>query len=147
MGQKELTDLSAFEEGIGQLPGTYRVDVIVNKTSVGVRNIDFVTHKNAQGESTLQPCLSIDMLREFGIRTEAFPRLAANGDCANLSAIPRPAQNLHLSASNCCFLFLKPPSITSHEATSPQSGSTQGLMLYCSTTTLPVRIPKRALTT
>lgn len=23
---KELTDLSAFEEGIGQLPGTYRVD-------------------------------------------------------------------------------------------------------------------------
>ena len=86
---KELTDLSAFEEGIGQLPGTYRVDVIVNKTSVGVRNIDFVTHKNAQGESTLQPCLSIDMLREFGIRTEAFPRLAANGDCANLSAIPQ----------------------------------------------------------
>lgn len=86
---KELTDLSAFEDGVGQLPGTYRVDVIVNKTSVGVHNIDFMTQKNVQGESTLQPCFSVDMLREFGIRTDAFPQLAGSGDCANLAAIPQ----------------------------------------------------------
>ena len=28
---KDISDLSAFEEGVGQMPGTYRVDVLVNR--------------------------------------------------------------------------------------------------------------------
>lgn len=86
---KELTDLSAFEEGIGQMPGTYRVDVIVNKTSAGVHDVNFVMQKDTTGNTTLQPCFSVDSLREFGIRTDAFPNLADHGDCANLAAIPQ----------------------------------------------------------
>ncbi|EBG2395039.1 fimbrial biogenesis outer membrane usher protein [Salmonella enterica subsp. enterica] len=86
---KELTDLSAFEDGVGQMPGTYHVDVIVNKGSVGVHDIEFVMQKDAVGNSTLQPCLSVDTLRGFGIRTDAFPGLVGQGDCANLAAIPQ----------------------------------------------------------
>lgn len=86
---KELTDLSAFEEGIGQMPGTYRVDVIVNKSSAGVHDVNFVMQNDTAGNTTLQPCFSVDSLREFGIRTDAFPNLAGHGDCANLAAIPQ----------------------------------------------------------
>lgn len=50
---KELTDLSAFEEGIGQMPGTYRVDVIVNKSSAGVHDVNFVMQKDTAGNTTL----------------------------------------------------------------------------------------------
>lgn len=86
---QELTDLSAFEEGVGQMPGNYRVDVMVNKTSLGTHNIDFIMHKDSNGNSSLQPCLSVDTLHEFGIRTEQFPRLAGSGNCAVLAAIPQ----------------------------------------------------------
>lgn len=86
---KELTDLSAFEEGVGQMPGTYHVDVIVNRTSVGVHDVNFVMQKDAKGNTTLQPCLSVDTLAEFGIRTDAFPHLADKGECADLAAIPQ----------------------------------------------------------
>ncbi|HGY3715386.1 TPA: fimbria/pilus outer membrane usher protein [Citrobacter gillenii] len=91
---KELTDLSAFEEGVGQMPGTYRVEVIVNKTSMGVHHIDFITQKDTQGNSTLQPCVSVDTLREFGVRTDQFPLLAGSGDCANLAVIPQASAEL-----------------------------------------------------
>lgn len=86
---KEITDLSAFEEGVGQMPGIYRVDVIVNKTSVGIRNIDFIMQKDTKGSSTLQPCVSVETLGEFGISTEQFPQLAGAGECADLAAIPQ----------------------------------------------------------
>lgn len=86
---KDLTDLSAFEEGVGQMPGTYRVDIIINKTAVGAHDIDFVMLKDAAGNATLQPCISVEDLHSFGIRTDAFPGLAGRGDCANLAAIPQ----------------------------------------------------------
>jgi outer membrane usher protein len=86
---KDLTDLSAFEEGIGQIPGNYHVDVIVNKTSVGLYDIDFVMQKDSQGNATLQPCLSLEALQKFGIRTQSFPQLADGKDCANLQVIPQ----------------------------------------------------------
>ncbi|EMX9091650.1 fimbrial biogenesis outer membrane usher protein [Klebsiella oxytoca] len=85
---KDLTDLSAFEEGVGQMPGNYHVDVIVNKTSVGLYDIDFVMQKDSQGNSTLQPCLSLEALQKFGIRTQSFPQLADDKDCANIQVIP-----------------------------------------------------------
>lgn len=42
---KDLTDLSAFEEGVGQMPGTYRVDVVLNNTVFGTRDIEFALKK------------------------------------------------------------------------------------------------------
>jgi len=94
---KELTDLSAFEDGIGQMPGVYRVDVIVNKNAQGTRDVNFSMQKDAAGNETLQPCFSVDELREFGIRTEQFPQLSAGGECASLSAIPMARAELFFS--------------------------------------------------
>lgn len=50
-----MTDLSAFEEGVGEIPSN--VEVIVNRTSAGIHYINFTLQKNAQENSTLQPCL------------------------------------------------------------------------------------------
>ncbi|HBV2141020.1 TPA: fimbrial biogenesis outer membrane usher protein [Klebsiella variicola] len=66
-------DLSRFEEG-GQLPGTYRVDIWLNGERVRTSNIHF---KVVEGRSGLVPELTPGMLRELGVRVDAFPALAA----------------------------------------------------------------------
>lgn len=90
-------DLSAFESG-SQLPGTYRVDVLIGGQIVDTREIRFDAVKNAEGETTLQPCLSVAQLKSWGVKTELFPELASGGDCANLSAIPQATTELVFSA-------------------------------------------------
>lgn len=140
---KELTDLSAFEDGVGQMPGTYHVDVIVNKGSVGVHDIEFVMQKDAVGNSTLQPCLSVDTLRGFGIRTDAFPGLVGQGDCANLAAIPRPAQYLPLKASSCGFPSHKLPWTTTLAVTLRRRDSTKASTRCYSTIISLAPTPKR----
>ena len=86
---KDLTDLSAFENGMGQMPGTYHVDIILNKTSLGSRDIKFTMQKNRNGQDILAPCFSIESLKEMGLRTELFPEINKTGECANLTAIPQ----------------------------------------------------------
>lgn len=88
---KDISDLSAFEEGVGQMPGTYRVDVLVNQTLTGTHDIEFSMQKDSHGQTSLQPCLSVEMLRDFGVRTEQFPQLTGENHCANLAAIPSAA--------------------------------------------------------
>ncbi len=65
-------DLSRFEQG-GQLPGTYRVDIWLNGERVRTTSIHFAAVKG----SDLAPELTPDMLRELGVRVDAFPALAA----------------------------------------------------------------------
>lgn len=88
---KDISDLSAFEEGVGQMPGTYRVDVLVNQTLTGTHDIEFSMQKDSHGQTSLQPCISMEMLRDFGVRTEQFPQLTGENHCANLAAIPNAA--------------------------------------------------------
>ena len=88
---KDISDLSAFEEGVGQMPGTYRVDVLVNQTLTGTHDIEFSMQKDSHGQTSLQPCISVEMLRDFGVRTEQFPQLTGENHCANLAAIPNAA--------------------------------------------------------
>lgn len=90
-------DLSAFESG-SQLPGTYRVDVIVGEQIVDTREIKFGTVKGTDGEESLQPCLSVAQLKSWGVKTELFPELSANGECARLSAIPQASAEFRFSA-------------------------------------------------
>ncbi len=73
-------DLSAFESG-SQLPGTYRVDVLIGGQIVDTREIKFDAVKNAEGETTLQPCLSVAQLNSWGIKTGLFPDLRSGGMC------------------------------------------------------------------
>ncbi|MGF6100550.1 fimbria/pilus outer membrane usher protein [Enterobacter sp. A4] len=90
-------DLSAFESG-SQLPGTYRVDVIIGEQIVDTREIKFDAVKGADGEEKLQPCLSVAQLKSWGVKTELFPELASGGECAKLTAIPQASAEFLFSA-------------------------------------------------
>lgn len=82
-------DVSLFEQG-GQLPGTYLVDIVVNGNQVDSRDVVFSLVKDADGKQTLQPCLSVDALSNYGVRVEDYPALGASGaQCARLAAIPQ----------------------------------------------------------
>ena len=84
------TDLSAFEKG-AQAPGQYYVDVAINNNTVDKRDINFVYSEKSQ---KLVPCISVALLRQWGIKTELYPALKADEEgCADLSAIPEADSN------------------------------------------------------
>ncbi|WP_081893137.1 MULTISPECIES: fimbria/pilus outer membrane usher protein [unclassified Serratia (in: enterobacteria)] len=96
--QQGKTDLSVFEEGTSQGPGTYRVDIYLNNEQKDTRNVEFKMGKDAAGKDSLQPCLTVAQLNEMGVKTDLFPGLGnAKGQCANLSAIPQASAELRFS--------------------------------------------------
>jgi len=69
-GQGRPTDLSAvLSSGSSVPPGTYRVEVQVNGDLVGRRDIDF--HQNG-AEGKLRPCLTAQLLLDFGVNLSAI---------------------------------------------------------------------------
>lgn len=66
LGQPE--DLKQFLEGNSVLPGTYRVDIYVNR-SLSARQ-DVVFEKRADG--AISPCLTFEMLRNLGVDMDAL---------------------------------------------------------------------------
>ncbi|MFI4630045.1 pilin outer membrane usher protein SafC [Klebsiella quasipneumoniae subsp. similipneumoniae] len=101
-GAAKGVDLTLFEEG-AQMPGTYPVQIIVGDTVVDQRNVDFHVETDAAGKPTLQPCLTVEQLSRYGIKTENYPGLSqgAKGDgeagttCANIHAIPQGGTDFH----------------------------------------------------
>ncbi len=82
-------DLSSFEAGT-QAPGTYRVDVFINKQLVDTKEIEFKQVETESGNNQLQPCLSVAQLKSWGVKTENYPDLGdIKAPCAKLSAIPQ----------------------------------------------------------
>lgn len=86
--QQEKTDLSVYEKGPGQAPGKYQVAVFINNNKIDTRDVTFNIVKDPQGTSTLQPCFTLDELKSLGIKTQKYPQLRAEGQCADLHAIP-----------------------------------------------------------
>lgn len=81
-------DIALFNQG-GQLPGTYRVAILLNGHQVDLRDVTFLQQKDAEGRPLLFPCLSRTQLSRYGIKTEDYPGLAIDSEgCAVLSAIP-----------------------------------------------------------
>lgn len=85
--RQEKTDLSVFENG-QQAPGKYHVDIYLNSTKVDTRDVEFRMVEQALGEKILQPCLSVEDLKNYGVKTEHYPDLEKNLECADLSRIP-----------------------------------------------------------
>ncbi len=83
--------LAVFNQG-GQLPGSYRVDVLLNGEIVDTRNILFRKMAGKSENVGLVPCLSIGLLNQYGIRVEDYPRLAPSSSdtsqCSHLNAVP-----------------------------------------------------------
>lgn len=94
--QQSKTDLSTFDGGT-QAPGTYHVDIYLNKEKIDTRDIEFSLTNNPGGQSVLQPCLNISDLKKYGVRTELFPALSNGSNCADLSAIPQASATLTFS--------------------------------------------------
>ncbi|HBD79569.1 MAG TPA: fimbrial assembly protein, partial [Leclercia adecarboxylata] len=86
--QQGKTDLSIYEKGPGQAPGQYQVALFINNNKIDTREVTFKLHKDAKGDSSLQPCFSLGDLKRLGVKTEKFPQLMAKGECAELSVIP-----------------------------------------------------------
>lgn len=94
----DKADLSAFESG-SQAPGNYHVDIIVDDALVETGDIRFSAGKNANGDEILQPWLSIEQLKRWGVKTALFPALSAEqGECVNLQAIPQASSDFQFSA-------------------------------------------------
>lgn len=66
LGQPE--DLKQFIEGNSVLPGSYRVDIHVNRTLSGRQDVMF--EQRTGGE--VSPCLTFEMLRNLGLDMEAL---------------------------------------------------------------------------
>ncbi|MDK9550880.1 fimbria/pilus outer membrane usher protein [Lelliottia sp. V89_10] len=90
------TDLSMFEAG-AQAPGVYHVDIIIDDQTVDTQDIEFKAVKSSDGDTLLHPCLSLEQLKSWGVRTHLFPNLAAGGKCVDLSAIPHAAADFQFS--------------------------------------------------
>ncbi|WP_406914900.1 fimbria/pilus outer membrane usher protein [Enterobacter quasiroggenkampii] len=91
-------DLAAFEAG-SQAPGTYHVDVMLDNELVDTRDIEFKTSGAPNDEGKLEPCLTVEQLKEWGVKTELFPALAVDNErCANLHAIPSGSTEFQFGA-------------------------------------------------
>ena len=66
-GTDEPADLKEFLRGNSVLPGVYRVDVYVNRVLSGRNDVRF-TQNTASG--LIEPCLTLEMLRAFGLDME-----------------------------------------------------------------------------
>ena len=92
----EKVDLSGFESG-AQAPGDYHVDVVLDDRLVDTRDIRFVLLKEPGGDDKLVPCLSIEQLESWGVKTGLFPALKGETSCANLSAIPQASTDFQFA--------------------------------------------------
>lgn len=106
---KELTDLSAFEEGIGQMPGTYRVDVIVNKSSAGVHDVNFVMQKIRQATPLCSPASALTRCASSVFVPTRFQILLVTATALTWRRSRRPAPSSPLNASSYGCLFRRPP--------------------------------------
>lgn len=103
------TDLTVFEQDTGQLPGVYRVDIYLNNQQQDTRDVTFSMRKDAQGQESLQPCLSVAQLSEMGVKTDLYPALGEHSaQCADLRAIPQASAEFRFSAQQ---LLLSVPQI------------------------------------
>lgn len=107
-GSQQLTaaDLSVFATDQSQLPGTYYTDILINKTSLGSRNVDYQQVALPDGRQVLQGCLLTAELKSAGVKTELFPTLNTARGCADLSLIPGASQQFDFQAQQ---LFINIP--------------------------------------
>ncbi|KAA8995380.1 fimbrial biogenesis usher protein [Affinibrenneria salicis] len=81
-----VADLSRFEQGKGQVPGVYHVDVYLNDEYVETRNIRFdarkptaagVTSVASETDDTgLDPCITRTQVEALNVNMKAFPAIA-----------------------------------------------------------------------
>lgn len=94
----DRADLNGFETG-SQAAGVYHVDIVLDGQLTDTQDVTFHKVTDSEGESRLEPCLSVDQLRQWGIKTERFPGLSQPGTpCAHLAAIPQASTDFQFAS-------------------------------------------------
>lgn len=78
-GSGTKVDLSAFANGNPMVAGDYRVDIYVNGSWKGRRDLPF----RANGQGEVGACLDIALLEELGVDTEQLQAVAAGANSAD----------------------------------------------------------------
>jgi len=81
-GSDQPPELTEFLRANSVLPGTYRVDIYVNRALSGRRDISF--SKNTVS-GRVEPCLTLPMLQSFGLDVERLPALRQS--CVDLAQV------------------------------------------------------------
>ncbi|WP_223810681.1 fimbria/pilus outer membrane usher protein [Pantoea sp. M_9] len=90
-------DLAQFESG-GQAEGRYRVDVYVNGDFAEATEIAF-SQQLIEGQSVLQPCLSVTQLASLGVRSDVLDKATVSpAGCVVFSSLPEATARLDFSA-------------------------------------------------
>lgn len=76
-----VADLSRFERGNQNLPGVYRMDLVVNGIFIDTRDITFVEGNN------IYPCVSRVLLEEVAVNLDALQPFSSEDSCLNLQEI------------------------------------------------------------
>ncbi|RAU49605.1 MULTISPECIES: fimbria/pilus outer membrane usher protein [unclassified Pseudomonas] len=83
-GTDQPADLDTFLQANSVLPGTYRVDIFVNRVLSGRRDITFVANPR---NGTIEACLTLDMLGQFGMNVADIKGVPGSSDrCFDLVA-------------------------------------------------------------
>lgn len=95
-GKGLVADLSSFENGAGQAPGTYRVDIILNDEFITSHDVVFKDEKSlsastakASDDTGLVACLSVKTLSDMGIDLNIpdEKKKAGNGECIAIASL------------------------------------------------------------
>jgi len=70
-GASSDADLSVFNQG-SQLPGNYTVEVLLNNVRVDYKSVMFISEMDINGHSSLVPCITREMLSEYGVKMKGF---------------------------------------------------------------------------
>lgn len=82
-GSDQPPDLEEFLRSSTVLPGTYRVDIHVNRALSGRRDILFMRNPR---NGRVEPCLTLQMLGDFGLDMQKLPAVQEPAqDCYDLS--------------------------------------------------------------
>ncbi|MBA1229522.1 fimbrial biogenesis outer membrane usher protein [Pseudomonas viridiflava] len=80
-GSDQPPDLKEFLRANSILPGTYRVDIFVNRVLSGRRDIEF-SKKRRSG--LIEPCLTVEILQNLGLDPARLPAMGAQDACFDL---------------------------------------------------------------
>ncbi|MFC0228372.1 fimbrial biogenesis usher protein [Serratia aquatilis] len=76
----KVSDLSRFEKGTNQAPGTYRVEIIVNEELVATQDMNFIAAPSGASikpsAGGLEPCMDQRWLKRIGVNIAAHPNLS-----------------------------------------------------------------------
>lgn len=82
-GSDQPPDLQEFLRANSVLPGTYRVDIYVNRALTGRRDITFTGNRRS---GLVEPCLTQEMLQSFGLDPKRLPSSESQDACFDLAS-------------------------------------------------------------